>query len=428
MAGTTGAFQKRTPAVACRRCIIIYAVVSGIVAFVLAAAIIPILIRISHGYGVYDTPGHRKLHTEPVPHLGGVGIVMATVAAMAAGYILMSREGAPVGFILWRDGLIIGGLLLVHVIGVIDDALDVPAFGKLALQFLPAGVIVAGGLLIEDIALYPGGPALELELGMASVPVTILWIVGVSTAVNLIDGLDGFAGGIVLLAAAAFAVLAITGGHMIVAMASVALAGATAGFLLYNAPSARIFMGDGGSLFAGAFLACVAVTVGGTAGAGPGGSIHILAAPLILAVPLLDIFAAVIRRMRRGVALHSADREHVHHLLLHRFGTAARVLAAGLPLAAAGGAAGVLLWLRPGPLTLTLAVATPVVLIAVYVRLDRRVRAGITAGSGRRVRLPAAAVHPAEHPAESVGAAAGDGNGRGKRKAQPAPTGDSAER
>lgn len=379
---------KRCRAVACRRCIVIYTLVSAVLAFVLASALIPILIRISHGFGACDTPGHRKLHTEPVPHLGGVGIVVSVLAAMAAGYILMSRTGAPSAFRPGRDGLVIGGLLLVHVIGVIDDALDIPAFGKLVLQFLPAGVIVTGGLVIDGIALYPGGPA--LDLGMTAVPVTVLWIVGVSTAVNLVDGMDGFAGGIVLIAAAAFAVLALAGDHVIVAMASVALVGATAGFLLYNAPPARIFMGDGGSLFAGAFLACVAVTVGGSSGPEPGGTVHILGAPVILAVPLLDIFAAVVRRLRRRVPVHSADREHIHHLLLHRFGSAPRALAAGLPLALASGAVALYLWLRGGGAALALSVAVSLALIVFFARLERRVQASLNEAEDRIRVLEAA--------------------------------------
>lgn len=371
-----------------RRCDHIHIAVAGVLAFALNLVLIPVVIRFSRRYGAYDTPGYRKLHAEPVPHLGGVGIVFSFLIAGAAGYLMLARSGAAGELLPWRDGLVIGGLVLTHVIGVLDDALDVHAFRKLLLQFIPAGVIVAGGLVIERVGFLPAGPA--VELGIFAAPVTVLWIVGVSTAVNLIDGMDGFAGGITLVAAAAFCILAVAGGAPVSAMAACALAGAVFGFLRFNLPPARIFMGDGGSLFAGAFLAALAVTATGA----EGGTMSILVAPVILAVPLIDVFAAVLRRARRQVPLHEPDREHIHHLLLHRFGSVPRALAAGFPMAALAAAGAVILVLVDGTVGTILAVAAPLALIVMVARLDSRARRQLEAGAGRIRVLPAAQAGP----------------------------------
>lgn len=371
----------------------------GLIAFALSLAFTTLITRIAHASRVYDFPDHRKLHSGPRPSLGGVAIVLAFFFAVGGAYEALVLSGSPAAVPVRYYGFALAGLFLMHVIGVVDDAVDIPPFGKLFLQFVPALIIAAGGAVIEAVRVPLSQET--LSLGVAAVPVTVLWIVGVSTAVNLIDGIDGFAGGIALVAAAAFGVLALLEGNALNAAVAFAFVGAVGGFLVFNLPPARIFMGDGGSLFAGALLAVLAITR-----SGPGdGAMSFLFAPVVLAIPLIDTFAAVGRRVRRGVALHQPDREHVHHVLLHHYKSVRKALSVGYPMAVVVAAAAVAYVLAANVATLALAVAAPAALIAVYVRLDRPV--------GREVREQAKAASEltvaegAQQPAQVNGAATG---------------------
>ena len=264
------------------------------------------------------------------------------------------------------------GLAVVHVTGVFDDFVNIRAGRKLALQVVAGAIMVGTGSVIRIISLPVLG--LTVDLGVLAWPVTLLWIVGMSNAVNLIDGIDGFSGGVTTFAATAFGALAVVHGHAVAGVLAFALAGAAAGFLRFNLPKARIFMGDGGSLFVGAALAVLPIVQS----AGTGHAFEPLVVLVVLAIPIFDTAMAIARRVLRRVALHTPDREHFHHLLVMRTGSVAGALRIGYPIAAALAAGAVAFGAlmhgataRPAAAAFGLLVG-PVLLVTTYLRVEQR--------------------------------------------------------
>jgi UDP-GlcNAc:undecaprenyl-phosphate GlcNAc-1-phosphate transferase len=248
----------------------------------------------------------RHVHTRSVPRLGGIAMVAAFYAVMAV--LTLVRPGLGGVPML---ALLCGGVCAA-ALGLADDVRGLRARYKLAAQIAIAGLLCASGFVVRDV-LLPGG--VEVHLGWFAVPVTVLWITGVMNAVNLIDGLDGLAGGVCTFALAAVFTLAAATAQPGLALAAVTLLGAVLGFLVFNFNPASIFMGDTGSLFLGFFLAVASVSAAqhGTPG------LSLSPAPLVLlAVPLLDTSLAIARRAVRGRPLFSPDRDHLHHRLLER--------------------------------------------------------------------------------------------------------------
>ena len=169
--------------------------------------------------------------------------------------------------------------------------------------------------------MVPWGRGL-IDLGLLSYPITLIWIIGITNAVNLIDGLDGLAGGISFLASLSFGIFFWVQGSMLSAEICLALAGAVAGFLVFNLPPAKIFMGDSGSLFLGFFLALLPLLGQESDGA----EIGLISAATILSVPIFDTFAAMYRRKKAHVSFFTADKGHLHHLLLKRVESSRAVL------------------------------------------------------------------------------------------------------
>jgi UDP-GlcNAc:undecaprenyl-phosphate GlcNAc-1-phosphate transferase len=222
------------------------------------------------------------------------------------------------------DAAAIAGTLIVAV-GIVDDTRGVSALGKLTGQVLAAGVVVLLGVQLLYFY-FPGQGVLSLSPDLA-VPLTILWVVAMVNAVNLIDGLDGLAAGIVAIAAASFFAYMVRapGGDVQASTAAVLSAiagGAAIGFLPWNFHPAKIFMGDSGALLLGLVLAVATVSGVGRNLEGPsGGDLAVVAIPillplLVLAVPFLDVVLAIGRRMRRGIGVSHADKEHIHHRLM----------------------------------------------------------------------------------------------------------------
>lgn len=329
---------------------------------------LPLILKFAHAKELYEHVDHRKLHEGSIPALGGVGIVVSFFAAVAVGYVVLERWGAIGDISLIYHGSILAGLLMMHLIGVVDDRVNIRAFRKFSLQLLAAFVIVAGGADV-DVVRFPLVGA-NISLGAWGLPLTVLWIVSVVNAVNLIDGIDGFCGGVTVTAAAVFAVLAVITGNPLNAVLASAFIGAMGGFLVFNFPPARIFMGDGGSLFAGAFLATIAVLQGA-----PGGPGIVAAVPLVaLTIPIIDTVAALSRRLRRRIPIHQPDREHFHHLLLDRAGSNQRALLVAYPVLLLLAAVVVFYAVVPGVLSSILLVAAPVAIGIAYVALDRRAK------------------------------------------------------
>ncbi len=286
-----------------------YAVAFGL-AMLVAALVTPLVAWLAHQRGWLDQPSEaRKVHTRPVPRLGGIAVVLAFFTPLAA----LAVWDNPVSELLYRDLRLVAGLsagaAAIVALGVYDDLRGASAGQKLVVQ---AGVALAlwfVGFRIELLG-NPFGPA--FSVGIFSLPLTVLWIVGVVNALNLIDGLDGLASGVALLATAVLFGVALSSGSTLLCLITVALGGSLVGFLFWNFNPARIFLGDSGSMFLGFTLSAVSLWThqkGATAAA-------LLIPVLALGLPILDTTLSFIRRIRRGRSPFEADREHLHHRLL----------------------------------------------------------------------------------------------------------------
>jgi UDP-GlcNAc:undecaprenyl-phosphate GlcNAc-1-phosphate transferase len=279
-------------------------------AFVVGLVATPIVRGFAQGRGLLDHPGGRKVHRVAIPRLGGVAMAIAFGVAIGAA-TLVSPDLGEVGRLRPNRALsILVGVAILLVVGVIDDIGGMRALVKLALQVGTAAVAWWLGLSIDRLHL-PWG---VVELGILSLPITVAWVVAVINAVNLIDGLDGLASGVVLTALGAFGLLAAGDGVDPTLPIIAATAGAAVGFLAYNLHPATIIMGDTGSMFLGFVVAAIGVslTQDGVQPVAPW--IPIIA----LGVPIIDTAWAVVRRTARGEPFFVADRGHVHHQLLRR--------------------------------------------------------------------------------------------------------------
>jgi UDP-GlcNAc:undecaprenyl-phosphate GlcNAc-1-phosphate transferase len=277
---------------------------AGITSFLFSLALMPLVIRIAHRYKWYDLPDKRKIHKGLIPRLGGEVLFLSTISTA-----LIFSVIHPHGILVIRYLPIFTGLAMLHYIGLFDDFRNLKAPLKLAIQIIAAVCITLSGLLIKSISLpYIG----TIHLGWAAYPVTVIWIIGLANAINLVDGMDGLAGGIAAFASLAMGIIAILEGQYLTAMLAFILFGSVTGFLIFNFPPARIFMGDSGSLFLGAALAVLPLM-----GISKAASIGTLIIPLtLLIVPVLDTFSAIIRRIVKGRSPFFPDKEHIHHKLL----------------------------------------------------------------------------------------------------------------
>lgn len=267
--------------------------------------------------GLVDAPGGRKVHAQSVPRLGGVAVVGA--AALALALVLTFVPGA-LNHGIWPvlEPLVIA-CGLIFIVGLVDDIRGLGPLPKLIFEAAAAVVVMSSGLLIERVTVL----GVTWTLGWLAWPLTAAWLVGLTNAFNLIDGIDGLAAGIVVLAGAACGAILIARGHTAEAMLLAALVGAALGFLVFNFEPASIFLGDSGSLVAGFLLAATAV-----AGWQKGATALATAVPLLIfAVPIADAATTLVRRglarPTHGRSIKAAmrqivepDREHIHHRLL----------------------------------------------------------------------------------------------------------------
>ncbi len=286
-------------------------VAGGVLSLALSLAIIPAVLSLSHRRSWYDIPDARKIHTDPIPRLGGIGIFWGFVVSLLVGPLVVPALFSGSRWLAWEPRLLfpVAGMVVIHAMGLTDDFHNLRAGLKFLLQVIAAACVTAGGYVVSGVTLPGAG---HVSFGILSYPLTVLWIVAISNAINLVDGVDGLAGGISGLTCLSLAVVAILGGKLLPAFAALALLGAIAGFLAFNLPPARIFMGDSGSLFIGFMLAVIPLLW-----RSDGVPLEELAGPAtLLAIPILDTLLAIIRRLRERRAIHSPDREHIHHRLL----------------------------------------------------------------------------------------------------------------
>jgi UDP-GlcNAc:undecaprenyl-phosphate/decaprenyl-phosphate GlcNAc-1-phosphate transferase len=272
----------------------------------LALLLTPAVRGLARRWHLVDAPGQRKIHTVSVPRVGGVAVALAMLLALA-----LAAAGGRVSVDDIRAWLpILAGGVFVFGIGLWDDLRSLPAWVKLAVQLGGAGVTVALGVRIEHVTFF----GVTLGLGLLALPLTVLWIVGLTNAFNLMDGLDGLATGLAIIAAATCAVVSLARDDRQGGMLLLVLLGALCGFLPYNFNPATIFLGDSGSLVVGYVLAVTAITSfqkGATA-------LVVLGPLLLFALPISETLHSVVRRVREQGLRHVflADQQHVHYRLV----------------------------------------------------------------------------------------------------------------
>lgn len=288
---------------------------AGLIACILNIISIPLIIFVATKRGWFDKVSARKIHTGQIPRLGGVGIFWSFAITVLL-VSVFSRGSAKDAMAYWPVGV---AMLLVHLVGLVDDFHDLRAKLKFAIHLLAAFIVVAAGYRFRTIYLPGIG---ELALGIWSYPLTVVWLVGVINALNMIDGMDGLSGGISIIGAFALGVILMQTRLGTPTVAAIALVGSLAGYLFYNYPPAKIFMGDSGSTFLGFALALLPLM-----DRTGGGGFWFWDGVTILLLPIFDVFAAMIRRTRKGVSMMSPDRWHFHHKML-RLGLGTRAVLA----------------------------------------------------------------------------------------------------
>lgn len=259
---------------------------------------------IARGLVHSPTPG-RHLHEVPIPRVGGVAIFLTTWVFVAVVVIARGEIGSRPLLGLFASSVI------VFALGLYDDLRGVPPWAKIGVQVIAAMVLYLSGIRIARVPIVFGDADLSTALSLA---VTVAWVLWITNALNLIDGLDGLAAGSALFSAIVIFVIALVTGNGPVAILTLALAGAIAGFLRYNFNPATIFLGDSGSLFIGFMLSAVAVL-----GSVKAPTLIAIAIPLVsLGLPIVDASVAVVRRFLSGKPLFTPDRDHIHHRLLVR--------------------------------------------------------------------------------------------------------------
>lgn len=273
--------------------------VSGIIAF----ALTPIVKNVAYRIGAIDVPkDDRRMHKVPIPRLGGLAVFF--------GFLLSVLLFLPIDMPL--QGILLGSVVIV-ILGVIDDVIALKASIKLVVQILAALIVVFHGTTIDMIS-NPNifSDRMYLSLGVWSIPITVIWIVVITNAVNLIDGLDGLSVGVCTIASLSILVIATTVSEFSIVMLMAALSGACLGFLPYNINPAKIFVGDTGATFLGFILAAVSIQ-----GMFKTYAVLSFAVPfLVLGLPIFDTLFAIFRRLLHGQSPMKADRGHVHHRLI----------------------------------------------------------------------------------------------------------------
>lgn len=270
----------------------------GASALLLAVGAVPVMRRVALQTGTVDKPSARKIHSSPAPLLGGVAIYLA--------FILVLIFFGDRDYVNQTVGIFIGATLMSFM-GVLDDRWGLGSYVKLFGQILAAGILVYSGVQVQ------------LFGGWLDILITVVWVVGITNALNLLDNMDGLSGGVAMIAALFFTLLAALSDQYLVGALAAALAGACAGFLIYNWNPAHIFMGDAGSLFLGFMLAAVAIKL-----RFPSNSTVVtwMIPLLVLGLPIFDTSLVFVSRLRRGKnPLTTPGKDHISHRLAFLLGS-----------------------------------------------------------------------------------------------------------
>lgn len=273
-----------------------------LLAVTLSFSLTPFAKKLAIKVGAIDVPkDNRRVHTKPIPRMGGLAIYIAFILCM---FMFSDIEMKKL------IGIFLGSTMLV-VMGMIDDVKPLRASLKFGIQILAALVLVYFGFRIEFLTNFFRNSGYIFFDGL-SIPITVIWIVGITNTINLVDGLDGLATGIATIAALTFAYVSYSTGNMSVAILSLMLAGSSLGFLPHNFNPASIFMGDTGAYFLGFVLAAISIegTLKGTT------ALTLIIPVLALGLPIFDTAFAIIRRALNKKPIFEADKGHFHHRLL----------------------------------------------------------------------------------------------------------------
>jgi len=278
-------------------------------AFLVAGALTPLMVHLSHQWGLVDQPSDRKIHVHPTPRLGGAAVYLGFLGSVLMNSILPD----------WMIATLAAGSLLL-IVGIIDDVWELPASSKLVAQLVAAGIVIATG---KVLTLFPSGPVGDI----ANVMLTLLWIVGITNAFNFFDGMDGLATGLAILIAGFMGAVAFETNQPGLGWLAIAIIGAGVGFLPYNFRGRRhavIFLGDGGATFLGFTLACLAVK-GNWADHSP---IVSFSNPLLIfGVLIYDMIHITVERVATGKVrsikkwLDYVGKDHLHHRLERALGS-----------------------------------------------------------------------------------------------------------
>ena len=273
------------------------------VAFLGTLALTPLVSRLALRFGFVDVPGKPKqVHRVPVPRLGGLALFLPFLLAVSVSLLLPVEREDPLE-LLRLAGLLIGSGL-VFAVGVWDDKRELGPFPQFAVQFVAAAVAIYCGITIPEIA-NPFGGMISFALPV-TLALTLFWLLGMMNTVNWLDGLDGLAGGVTVIASVLLFVHSYRLGQYSVSLLPLALAGCVLGFLPFNFHPARVFMGTSGALFLGFALGSMAIM----------GGAKMATALLVMGIPILDVAWQIINRLRLGHSPFLGDRGHLHHRLL----------------------------------------------------------------------------------------------------------------
>lgn len=273
--------------------------ISLIVSCILSLILTPIVRIIALKLNIVDIPNQRKVHKKPIPRIGGLAIYISFIIGVLLNYRLLNNHLR--GFIL--------GSIIIAICGILDDIYSLSYRTKLLFQTIAASVLIYNDIAITAVSLLPTKTSHLYSIGVLSIPLTLLWVIGITNAFNLIDGLDGLACGVSIISSTCLVIIAISTGNAPVALMLCILIGSCLGFLPYNFNPAQIFMGDSGSLFLGFSLA--ALSIQGTMKYAA--TLALIIPALVIGLPLYDTITTILRRIRHKQPIMLPDKGHFHH-------------------------------------------------------------------------------------------------------------------
>ena len=278
----------------------------ALLAFAISAALYPLVRMLSRRINCMDVPNERKIHSCPMPRIGGLMIFISFIIT-ALIYKKMNPQLAVLHKYFSELGFIVSATA-AFLLGFIDDIMGIKALKKLAIQFAIGLTIAFSGLIIDNVTVL----GIQIHLGFFAYALTAVWVVALINAVNLMDGMDGLASGMMIISLVfTFCISIVEGNYFVTALSGI-LTGSILGFYIFNFPKAKIFMGDGGSYFLGCMYSMIAMM-----GMKKTSMAIMMAIPLVLLlIPIADVIYITVRRTKRHQGIFHADKNHIHHRLL----------------------------------------------------------------------------------------------------------------